>query len=411
MRKILTIAWYDLVKTFRHPVALIFMLALPFALTLIMAAAFGGSHTGLEHIPVVVVNQDDGMLSASLVSLLRGEALSDLLDTTVLSDVEAARQRVEEDQAAAAVIIPVGFSAAVMRPVSEPLHLRVYANPSRPISAGVVRSIVSGFADSVNVGIVGGQVLFTTLDRAGALPSDPAAMSALGETWSKKVSLIVRQRLAPDRVRLLALDEKKETATFDPVAFIAPSMAIFTLLFTMTAAGRVFLDERRRWTLQRLFSTPTRPALVLVGKIVGIWWTGLAQLAILLSTSALFFGLSWGNPFVVALVCVAIVLAASGWGVIIAAYSRTPAQAQAIGTSISLVFGMTAGHFFPRENLPTWVRWASRISPNAWGLDAFQTLLEGGTLGALVPTLTALFVMAALLFAVATLGLRRQLEG
>ena len=410
MRKVLTIALYDLVMTFRHPVALIFMLALPFALTLIMAAAFGGSST-LAHIPVVVVNHDDGPLGQALVRVLQSKALADLLDTTVMTDEVAARARVDADQAAAAVIVPADFSAAIMRANPAPSAVEIYANPSRPISAGVVRGIVSNVVDSANVSIVGGRVVFASLARAGALPTTPSDWQVVAREWGARAAAIARGSNSAAQVHLVALDERKKTPAFSLVAYLAPSMAIFTLMFTMTAGGRVFLQERQQGTLPRLLSTPTRPLHVLLGKIVGIWLTGWAQLAILLVSTALLFRLSWGNPLAVVLVCVFVVLAASGWGVIIAAYSRTPGQANAIGTAISLVFGMSAGHFFPRENLPRWLAEASRISPNAWGLDAFQTLLEGGTLRDLTPILLALAVMTVVLYAVSAFGLRRQLGG
>ncbi len=411
MRKVLIIAAHDLVTTFRHPVALIFMLALPFALTLIMAAAFGGS-SGLGPIAVVVVNHDEGTLGKALVEMLQSEGLADLLQTTVVEDEASARARVDADKAAAAIIIPAGFSTAVMGPGrSTPTEVEVYANPSRPISVSVVRGIVSSFVDSVNVGVVGGQVVFATLARAGALSTEPSAWEKLGKAWGEHMAAIARDRRPDQQVRLVPLGGgEEEASTFDVVAFLAPSMALFTLMFTMTAGGRVLLEERTRGTLQRLLSTPTRPMQVLIGKIVGIWWTGWAQLAILLTSTALLFHLSWGNPLAVVLVCVVVVLAASGWGVVIAAFSRTTAQANAIGTAVSLVFGMTAGHFFPRENLPRWLAQASRISPNAWGLDAFRILLEGGTLSDLVPILMALVAMTVVLYGVAAIGLRRQLS-
>ena len=407
MRKVWTIAVYDLIATFRQPVALIFMLALPFALTLIMAAAFGNPR-GLGRVPVVVVNHDNGMLGQVLTAMLQSEALADLLETTVMTDELAARAYVDADQVAAAVIIPPRFSASVMGPSLSGAEVEIYANPGRPISAGVVRSIVRQFADSVNVGIAGGQAVFATLARERPEFSNPSNWQRWGQRWGQRVARLLQRNGLEERVRLVSLEASTEDATFRPVAFIAPSMALFTLMFTMTAGGRALLEERRRGTLQRLFSTPTSPFSILLGKITGIWLTGWAQLAILLVTTALIFRLSWGSPFLVALVCIMVVLAASGWGVLIAAFSRTPGQANAIGTALSLVFGISAGHFFPRENLPAWLQTASRISPNAWGLDAFRTLLEGGTWNGLLPTLGALLGMAMILYAIAALALRRQ---
>jgi uncharacterized phage infection (PIP) family protein YhgE len=81
MKKILNIAWKDLITTFRDPAALVLMLVTPLALTLAMAFAFGGfgdggaGGTGLSHIPVAVVNRDQGELGAELVELLGSDEL------------------------------------------------------------------------------------------------------------------------------------------------------------------------------------------------------------------------------------------------------------------------------------------------------------------------------------------------
>lgn len=408
MRKAFLIAWYDLVRTFRNPVALVFMLLLPFALIFIMDAAFGGQRTGLEHIPVVVVNQDEGTLGQNLVAMLQSESLQTLLDVTVLQDAAEARAWVERDDAAAAVVIPSGVSSALGKPGTSVTSIRVYVNPLRPISGGVVRSIVRGFVDGVDVGVIGGYALFSSLQQAGGLTSDPAQIRHLVDAWTERMTALARSWAGEERVRLVSLAQKRAEG-FDPIAFIVPSMAIFTLLFTMTSGGAVFLEERLHGTLHRLFGTPTSPMAVLVGKVMGIWWTGWAQLAILLGGSAVVFGISWGNPLLAALVCVLVVLAASGWGALIAAYASSPSQARLAGTTVSLVFGMTAGHFFPRENLPAWVWWLARVSPNAWGLDAFQKLLENPSFAAVAPALAALSIMTVVLFALAAWKLGRQL--
>jgi len=93
---------------------------------------------------------------------------------------------------------------------------------------------------------------------------------------------------------------------------------------------------------------------------------------------------------------------------LIAAFSRTPGQVNAIGTTISLVFGITAGNFFPREVMPDFLRTASLITPNAWGLEAFSSLTTGGALNDVLTPLLALALMAAVIFAAAVLTFRTR---
>lgn len=73
MKKLLNVALKDLRVAFRDPAALIGMLATPFLLTLVMAFAFGrltggsSQSTGLNDIPVVIVNHDAGQFSQYIV--------------------------------------------------------------------------------------------------------------------------------------------------------------------------------------------------------------------------------------------------------------------------------------------------------------------------------------------------------
>jgi ABC-2 type transport system permease protein len=102
------------------------------------------------------------------------------------------------------------------------------------------------------------------------------------------------------------------------------------------------------------------------------------------------------------------VAAATGWGIAIAAYARTAAQAGVAGTAVTLVFAIGAGHFFPRQLLPSWLRTASLISPNAWGLEAFLELGSGGGLNDIALSVVALAGMAAVAFGAAVVVFRRR---
>lgn len=409
MRKIFLIAYYDLVQLLRDRVALIFMLALPFGLTLVAGAAFGNNGE-LQDIPVVVVNQDTGFLGSALTEMLQSDTLRPLLATQVYTDPRRALEQVRRDQAAAAVIITPaaerpGPPLTATVPFAAPA-ITLVANPSRPVGSAVVRAIVRRFVDGVNTHSAAGALVFATLAREGALPQDEEGLQTLGEAWSREAARAFGAR--EPAARLVPLDESRRA--FDPLAYFAPSMAIFALMFTMTQGGSVLLVEREGGTLARMLATPTRPATILAGKLIGLWLGGWAQLAVLLSVSAVLFNVTWGDPPAVILVCFALVLAASGWGLLIAAVARTTGEAQAAGIIVSLVFGLTAGHFFPRDNLPIWLQQAGRISPNAWGLESFLTLLEGGGVADVLGHVAALLAMAMLLFGLAGLGIRRQLE-
>jgi ABC-2 type transport system permease protein len=189
---------------------------------------------------------------------------------------------------------------------------------------------------------------------------------------------------------------------------MAPSMAILFLMFTVTNGGRSLLAERDWGTLSRLLSTPTTAAQVLAGKIGGIFLVGLAQMAILILASTVLFDLRWGAVLAVAALTLALVIAATSWGALLAAYSRTAGQAATVGTALTLTFGGLAGNFVPRTALPAWLQTAGFITPNAWGLEGFTRLSAGGGLSDVALPVVALLAMAAVLFGASMLAFRRQ---
>ncbi len=422
MNKLLNIAFKDLTVTFRDRGAVIYMLATPFLLTLAMAFAFGrltggGSSSGLDQIPVVVVNHDSGQLGQYITQTFESKDLANLLKPTILTDDAAARLAVDNDQAAAAVIVPADFSSSILPAgaisgdASAFLNrthsvVEVYSNPARPISAAVVRSIVDQILNRLAAGVAGAQVSIEQLLTHGLV--SPAQLQTAGQAIGARASQAAAQASLITVTTQLSAAASSNSGGFDWLGYMAPSMAIMFLMFTVTAGGRSILAEREWGTLSRMLATPTTPAQVVGGKIAGTYFTGAAQMFILILLGGLAFQIQWGATIAVVLLTLALVAAATSWGMLIAAYSRTPGQAATLGTAVALIFGGIAGNFVPRQLLPQWLQTASYISPNAWGLEGFLKLAGSGTLTDILGPIVALCIMAVVLFGLALLAFRRQ---
>jgi ABC-2 type transport system permease protein len=180
------------------------------------------------------------------------------------------------------------------------------------------------------------------------------------------------------------------------------------LMYTVSYGGRSILAERAEGTLPRLMISPTHIIQVLGGKILGIFFMGVAQVGILILASAILFQVKWGNPIGIAVLILAAVFGATGWGMLITAFARTPAQVANTGTIVMLIFSILGGTFINLENFPPFIQTISKITPVAWGLDGFTTLALGGTLSNLVEPITALLIMGAVLFGIAVVLFNRN---
>jgi len=404
MLKTFLIGIKDLRLVFRDRAALILMLVAPFLLTLgmgLVTGRFSGRTSGIADIPVVIVNQDDGELSTALVDLFNSKDLADLVEPTLGESPEAARLQVEEDKVAAAIIIPAGFTRSIIPQqedfaagnTPEVVEIELYANPTRPTSAGIIKSILDEFMSRVEEGAIGAQTSILQMMISGRITPEQA--QAVGEEMGQQL-----QDAPNDDTLAITLNTttQGEEVEFDVLAYLAPGMALMFLMYTVSYGGRSILAEKTQGTLPRLLVSPTNSAQILGGKVFGIFLTGAAQMLILIGGTSLLFQLKWGDPLGVLILVLVAVFGATGWGMLITALARTTAQVASVGSAVMLIFGILGGSFIQLDQMPASIQAMSRITPNAWALDGFTTLALGGTLADLSAPITALLTMGILLF-------------
>ncbi len=409
MKKLFLIGLKDVRLVFRDRTALMMMLLAPFLLTIglgFVSGRFSGSgSSGLSHIPVLIVNQDNGQLGNALVNTFQSTDLQDLVAAQVMTDPAAARKSVDQNQAAAAIVVPSGFTASIIpapgQAMAGPLvQIELYSNPTSPTSAGVVKTILDQFISQVEVGRIGGEVAVTQLVSHGLIQAQQAAQ--IGQ------QIGVQQAGQESAITIQDTTSTEKTIPFDVLAYMAPGMALMFLMFTASYGGRVLLAERSQGTLPRLLVAPVTSAQVLGGEIFGTFLTGVLQVLILILASTLLFRLVWGDPLGILTLVLAAVFAAVGWGMLITALAKTPGQVSWIGTALMLIFGLLGGSFISLDNMPAWFRVFSKITPNTWGLDGFTTLALGGALPDILTPILALLAMGAILFLAAVLLFNRN---
>ena len=412
MLKTFLIGFKDLRLAFRDRAALLLMLLAPFLLTIGMGfvtGRFSGRTSGISDIPVILVNQDNAQLGNALVDLFNATELADLMEPTASLNLETARQLIDSDEAAAVIFIPEGFTESIIPKdgqtlSGEVISIEIYANPSRPTSAGIVQTIVEEFLSRVESGSIGGQVAMSQLITSGRVA--PQDIPAVGEAMSERLSSSTTKPVTA--IKLKQNEVGGEALQFDVLAYLAPGMALMFLMYTVSYGGRTIIAERIQSTLPRLLISPTSAAQILGGKIFGIYLTGIAQLGILIFATTIMFQLKWGDTLGVIVLVLAAVFGATGWGMLITALARTAGQVASVGSAIMLIFGILGGSFVSLENLHPLVQNLSKITPNAWGLDGFTTLALGGGLADISTPVSALVLMGTVLFIAAVRLFNRQ---
>ena len=249
-------------------------------------------------------------------------------------------------------------------------------------------------------------------DQTTSLSSQVAAAQLIshGLAPAAKAAQLVSET-PPDDTSAILLDNitvNSQAPRFDLMAYLAPAMAVMFLMYTVSNGGRILLAEHDQGTLMRLLTSPTSTFQLLVGKVLGIMLIGAAQLMLLINASTYLFHFQWGDLQAVLILSFALAFGASGWGLLLAALAHSADEASRIGIILTLVFGLFGGSFFYLGNMPTWFQTASKITPNAWGMQAFTTLISGGTLTDVQTPVFALLAMGAILLTISVFLFNRR---
>ncbi len=413
--KLLKIAWKDFKITYRDISALMLMIAAPLAMTLVMAFAFSGSSdSGFTAVPVGIVNLDqDGTAGLLLVNALTSDEVKEYLLPAEFDTEEEARAQLDSDKLGAVVIIPAEASLLFQAENQDfqhldedfPVEVRLITNSTRPISGMIVESVLDTILTQLNAGFAGGMMGFSELINQGSVTTDELT-NGLGEAIGEKLEPLFAEN--ESNIAIETQYSQSEREEFNWLTYMAPSMAILYLGFSMTTSARSILSEREAGTLSRLLASPTQPGVLITGKMLGTFMIGLIQVFTFILASIPLLGIQWGNPWTIMIFTCSMVLASASWGIFVASIAKNSGQASALGMAINLVFAAVAGNFVPRQNYPEWLKQIGYLTPNAWGIEGYLKLLNQGTLSDVRENILALIGMAALLLLVASISFAQQ---
>lgn len=416
MRQAFSIAWKDLRHVYRDVAGLAMMFLAPLVLAGALGAAFGSGDTfSLAPVNTVVVNEDTGAgagepaAGAVLTSALTSPGAATLLNVSQMDSADEARTAVENGQAAAAVIIPAGLSAALASPAAAatPAEMHIYKDPSLSVGPSVVAAITESAVLSLNGARAAGAAAAGLAAQLGL--SDGAKIEALASDAATAFATAVQSE------PLVALEARSpivagaETQKRPNVASqVLVGMMLFFMLFGAATPARSILDEHRQGTLPRLFTTPTPRSVILGGKYIAVFLVVLIQAVILLAAGSLLLGADWGEPGPVAVLAVCSALVAASLGLLTVSFAKTPGQAGAVSSAIFVFLGLISGNFTGTLSVGGTFATVRRLSPIGWLMEGWGDLLFGGSWANIGLPVGAALAFALGFFTLATFFFRRR---
>lgn len=384
--KTLATIYKEFLLLVRDPGGLALIFIMPLALVIVMALVQDAPFRDYQEIKldVLFVDQDSDSLSAKVKQAFD---TSPNVNLVVKTDTAEVKQLVRSGAYKAAIVIPA-HSSETLREKTRQLIIEVFSN----------FGLTEAPADSVDLADIGIKVLF-----------DPAIKSNYKQTLTGGVQKIVagiqaewildelQNQLSEGRTDVkktpvnlteiiqvneeYASEKKYESLMLNSVQHNVPAWTMFAMFFILYPLAGNFIKEREEGSMLRLRLISGSQFPVISGKFAFYFMVCLLQFILMIAVGIYIMpllGLSklvlGTNILGILLVAGSVAMAATGYGVLIAVYFKTPQQALSFGSVSVVILSAIGGVWVPVYVMPEILQTVSRFSPMSWGLEAFNDL-------------------------------------
>ncbi|HWA88296.1 MAG TPA: ABC transporter permease [Opitutus sp.] len=416
MHILLTLVAKDFALLRRNRGAFVLSIVVPILVIYIVGLVFGLGHndSGPSGIPLAVVNQSDNPAALTLVDALRAEKTFRVITTTTNPDkstrpLTAAdlRPLIHDRVFSYALVIP----ADLVRADRFGIHLEILSDPRNDIENQIVNGMLQrtiftsvpqllgqslqaraknfigadrlrdfnhalagsiarnfgGDAAEIERKIATGSFLPGAVSTPSTLDPQPSTkQSADGDFLSRLVSI--------DREQVVGKDVKSPTATR-----VVGGYAVMFLLFALSNAAAAFADERNAGLFQRLLSSPASRGQLLWSRFIYGVLFGLIQLFALFLAGHFLYGVDvFGHFGGLLLVCASVAAACTGFGMVIAAITRSAEAARSLATLLTIGMSAVGGAWFPVSFMPEFMQRIAHFTIVYWAIEGFGAVLWAG---------------------------------
>ncbi len=383
--KPLVIAANNIRRMLRDRSNIFFVFMFPMLLILIIGATFGGGFTPR----IALVGGEGGPLAGQILSGLEDR---EQFEIVILADRPALLDAVERGRVNAGAVVPSDYDARIAAGESTAIEFMARQDDLAQQMRAIVESVVA--AQRSRLGAA--QAVSSNSDL-----SFSESLVAVDQARAVVAGVTVTQSTLGEPVT------SGELGRFDLGA--AQQLLLFTFL-TSLAGSAALIQTRALGVSRRMLSTPTPVGQILVGEALGRFGVALVQSLFIMIGALVVFGVRWGDPAAAIALVVMFSLVGSGAAMLAGSVFSNDQQAGSMGVFAGLGLAALGGCMVPLEVFSSTMQRVAHITPHAWALDGFATLVRrGGTIADILPELAALAGFAAVLLLMATVRLRRVL--
>jgi ABC-type multidrug transport system permease subunit len=405
MTKLLNLTWNDLRIIFSNRAVWFNIVIFPALFIVVVGLATGAGFSlfgGSSLLAVDIINHDSSKLSGQLTAILQTGSSDVVVCPTARAecpdslDLAAAEQRLQDGTTRGFIEIPSDFEENLLDGKDTRIVYRSgSADPTAPdpllvILEAALRQI-NGAAVAARAGLMAAQA-----NPNLAFSSDAERSSFLRSIYQRATLLWETQPAPVTYHETLNIQGALKQNSFGQSM---PGMGIYGVMVNVGVGLFAIIEERRNGTLQRLLTMPVTRAQILGGKILPYFLMGMLVFTVSFAVGML-LGVNLHNQWLAfLLVMTAFTACMTALTLLLAALLQTQQTAQAVSTLLALSLAALGGAFWPMEIVPTWMQTIGHLSPVAWAMDGFKSLIfYGGTLNTVITPVVVLLVMTILFF-------------
>ncbi len=357
----------------RDALALTLMLFVPVAMLFIFGWAI---NTDVKHVPTAVFDQSGSVEARKLLEAFENTQYFDLRRQA--SSLRELTRLIDSGAAKVGIVIPPDFGRQLTR---RSVDIQVIVDASDPQVATSAMNAAASLGAQRSLEVLT-QTTEGTVLRRGTVPVD----------------FRVRAWYNPDLISAI---------------FIVPGLIGALLMQTTVSVMAIaIVRERERGTLEALVVSPIRRWELLVGKIAPNLVVAYGQMTMALLVAHFVFDVPIrGSLFLLYALSAVFMWGTLGIGIFVSAASRTVPQAMQLSFMTFLPSIYLSGLLFPIEGMPPGAQVLASIIPLTYYLRVVRGIvLKGIGLEYLWPQLVPLIVFGAVVFTLAVLRFRKQLE-
>ncbi|MGA9347399.1 MAG: ABC transporter permease [Anaerolineae bacterium] len=375
--RVIDLALKDLLQVVRDWKSALFLVIMPIVFTFFFGLIYGG--LGGENdprLPVGLVNHDQaGTLSAGLQNLLEA---SDAIRPVLLEGDEADKvaDSVRDEDLAAAVVVPTGFSEQAL--AGEEARLTVIVDQStqagqtalNAVQAAMTRLLGTVQTAQISAEVYEAQRAFEDEGARQAYVDEALALAS--EAWQQPLLTVAVEQSG-------ATSGNEEGALWNPYAHASAGMIVQFVVFGLNTSAMVLVLERKSRTLQRMLTTPTTRTEVIAGHVLAMFVVVFLQQVLLVAFGQLAFGVGYmREPQASFLMVVTLAFWAASLGLLISAISKGEDQVSMFSMLAMFVFSAMGGAWFPLDITGEAFATIGHLMPTAWAMDGFENIIVRG---------------------------------